>query len=160
MRVLSIVAFLLLVSPAAGGIGTSLDAVRKRYGNVVPIATDPDLPSYAFRSGHAVVEVVLAQKAVCRISVFFSETPRDKADVLLERFSGRSGWKFRPTDDSEFRKQFAPYNAAEPDSRFYVTDGVCALVKPDSGGAKLMVLIQTYDFPKFSAEGQKTRRRR
>ena len=74
----------------------------------------------------------------------------DTLEALLERFSGRPGWKSRPHDDPEFERQFSGYGVVT--DRFYVAGEVYALVRRDFGSSKLMLLIQTSDFLRYSAE--------
>jgi len=155
MRVLLSLTFVVLATSAIADIGASADSVKEKYGAMAEIKGVPT--SYAFRSDDLMVEFVFTP-SVSRINVFFLKTPQDTPEALLERFSGRSGWKRRPLDDPEFGRQFPDHRATDSGNRFYLADEVYALVKPDSGGAKLMLLIQTSDFLRYLNELRKNKK--
>jgi len=154
MRTLISATFALLVTPVIADIGASLESAREKYGAVAPIPGDA--PSYAFRQGDAIVELVLTPTLVSRINVFYSKTPADKPEILLERFAGRPGWKVRAIDDPEFQRQFADYGVVTDE--FYVAGEVYALVRRDFISSKLMLLIQTSDFPRYMAVHRKKKK--
>jgi hypothetical protein len=145
--------FVVMVTPLFAAIGASLDSVKGKYGGMAEIRGDP--PSYAFRTGDAVVEIVLTPATISRINVFYAKSPADALETLLERFSGRSGWKRRPIDDVEF-EQFPRYGVST--DQFYSAGEVYALVRREFGSSKLMLLIQTPDFLRYSAEVREKRK--
>ncbi len=154
MRALVFLVFLVLVAPLVAAIGTPFVSVKEKYGAGREIKGD--LPTYWFRSGGAMVEVVFTPTVVSRINVFYKETPPDTLETLLERFSGRPGWKSRPQDDPEFERQFVEYGDVA--DQFYVAGEVYALVRRNFGSAKLMLLIQTPEYVRFAAELRKKKK--
>ena len=148
MRAIVFMIFVVVVAPVAAAIGASLDSAKEKYDRMAEIKGEP--PSYAFRSGDAIIELVFTPTVVSRINVFYAHTPSDTLEALLERFSGRPGWKSRPHDDPKFERQFSGYGVVT--DRFYVAGEVYALVRRDFGSSKLMLLIQTSDFLRYSAE--------
>ncbi len=152
MRALLSLSFVVLATSAIADIGASLDSLKKKHGAVAKVGSDLHSTSYALQRGDLLVEFVLTPDTVSRLNVFFRTTPQDKPEALLEQFSGRSGWKRRPLTDPEFKKQFPDYSVTDTGNQFYVVGEVYALAKPDSGGAKLILLIQTSDFLRYVAE--------
>ena len=149
MRALITLTSVLVMNTAIAGIGDSLESAKKKYGAVVETSTyRPDLypTSYIFQAASAKIEVTPLPSAISRLDVFFASSPSEPVETLLERYSGRSGWKSRPLADAEFVREFPLFSTTTPKNRFFVADGVFALVQSDVGDHKLVIAIQSADY--------------
>jgi len=149
MRTLITLSTFLVMSSAIAGIGDSLDSAKKKYGAVVEVSTyRPDLypTSYIFQATGAKIEVTPLPSAISRLDVFFASSPSESVETLLERYSGRAGWKSRPLTDPEFAREFPLFSTTTSKNRFFVADGVFALVQSDVGDHKLVIAIQSADY--------------
>jgi hypothetical protein len=162
MRALLFFILFSLVNAAFASIGASLDSAKKKYGAVVEVSTyrsDLYPTSYAFRSGDAKIEVTPLPTAISRIDVFFDQSPSESSDVLLERYSGRGGWKSRPLSDPEFTREFPLFSTTDPRNAFFVADGVFALVQRNVGDHKLVLAIQSSDYLTLRDEYRKKQKK-
>lgn len=149
MRVLIALSTFLMINTAIAGIGDSLDSAKEKYGQVVEVSTyRPDLypTSYVFQATGAKIEVTPMPGAISRMDVFFARLPGEPVEALLERYSGRPGWKSRPLTDPEFAREFPHFSTATAKNRFFVAEGVFALVQSDVGDHKLVIAIQSADY--------------
>lgn len=149
MRALIAFTAALVMNSAIAGIGDSLDSAKKKFGAVVEVSTyRPDLypTSYIFQAADAKIEMTPLPSAISRLDVFFGSSPSESVEVLLERFSGRPGWKSRPLTDPEFAREFPLFSTTTPKNRFFVADGVFAFVQSDVGDHKLVIAIQSADY--------------
>ncbi|MBL9204693.1 MAG: hypothetical protein JNN01_06385 [Opitutaceae bacterium] len=149
MRALIALTSLLVMNTAIAGIGDSLESAKKKYGAVVEVSTyRPDLypTSYIFQSAGAKIEVTPLPRAISRLDVFYASLPSEPVEGLLERYSGRSGWKSRPLAEPEFAREFPLFSTTTSKNRFFVADGVFALVQSDVGDHKLVIAIQSADY--------------
>ena len=146
------------MSVASASIDDSLDALKKKYGDAEPNTYRPDLypTSYEFRRDGIKVSVTPFAKLAKKIDVFFDAAQAEPAEVLLERYSGRHGWKQLPTSDSAFAKHF-PLFSTEGRNSFYSCGGVVALVQRDVGLGKLILWIQTTDYPDLLAQSRRSK---
>lgn len=149
MRAIIALTTVLVMNTAIAGVGDSLDSAKKKYGAVVEVSTyRPDLypTSYIFQTTAAKIEVTPLPSAISRLDVFFSSSQSESIETLLERYSGRSGWTSRPLTDPEFAREFPLFSTTTPKNRFFVADGVFALVQSDVGDHKLVIAIQSADY--------------
>jgi hypothetical protein len=70
---------------------------------------------------------------------------------LLERYSGVSGWKKMPLSDPAFAKHFPLFSAKDSRNSFLVAASLMALAQRDVGFGKLVLWIQTNDYPELLA---------
>jgi hypothetical protein len=161
MRPLLTFALITIVNSAIASVGASLDSAKKTYGPVVEVSTyRPDLypTSYVFRSGDAKIEVTPLPSVISRIDVFFAKSPRETPETLLERYSGRTGWKSRPLSDPEFAREFPLFSTTAPGNLFFVADGIFALVQRDVGDHRLVLAIQAADYLNHLGEYRKKKK--
>jgi hypothetical protein len=162
MRALFFIVLFTLMSSAIASIGASLDSAKKKYGAVHEVSTyRPDLypTSYVFQTGDAKIEVTPLPSAISRMDVFFERTPSESPEVLLERYSGRAGWKSRPLSNPEFTREFPAFSTKDSRNAFFEADGVFALVQRDVGGHKLVLAIQSADYLKHLDEYRKKQKK-
>jgi hypothetical protein len=162
MRALFFIILFTHVNSAIASIGASLDSAKQKYGAVVEVSTyRPDLypTSYVFRSGDAKIEVTPLPNTISRIEVFFGRTPGESPEVLLERYSGRAGWKSRPLSDPEFAREFPLFDTTDSGNAFFVADGIFALVQRDVGDHKLVLAIQSADYLKQRDEYRRKKKK-
>lgn len=137
------------LSPAMAAIGDSLDAAKKKYGRVVEVNTyRPDLypTSYVFQVGDAQIHVTPLPQTVSRMDVFFATTPNETPEKLLERYSGRTGWKSSSRSAPAFEREFPHYSPTDSRNAFFVADGMFAMIQRDVGDHKLVIAIQSADY--------------
>ena len=161
MRAILTLTFAMIANSAVGSIGASLDSAKAKYGAVVKVSTyRPDLypTSYVFRNGDAKIEVTPLPSAISRLDVFLTKVPKETPEALLERFSGRSGWRSRPLSAPDFEREFPLFNPTDSANSFYVADRVYALLQRDVGDHRLVLMIQTADYLKHLGEYRKKKK--
>ncbi len=160
MRWLRSLYFFACMSAAFAGIDQSVDALKKKYGEAEANTYRPDLypTSYEFRFDGAKITITPFTNLAKKIDVFFEASQAASVEDLLERYSGRFGWKSVPTSDPAFAKQF-PLFSPEGRNSFYSCGRVVALVQRDVGFGKLVLWIQTSDYPDLLAQYRKAKKK-
>jgi hypothetical protein len=149
MRALLVLTLITFVNSALACIGDPLDCAKKKYGPVVEVSTyRPDLypTSFIFRSGTVKIEVTPLPDAIAHLNVFLASAPSESPEALLERYSGRTGWKSRPLSDPEFAREFPLFNTTSSRNAFFAAEGVFALVQREVGDHKLVLMIHSADY--------------
>ena len=152
MRALPTLVFIASMNLSFAGIGESLDAHKKNFGEVSEVSTyRPDLypTSYIFKKTGVTITVTPLPKVVTKMDVFFESLPSDPIETLLQHYSGVVGWKARDLSDASFKVQFPLFSTTDKRNSFYVADGVAALVQRDVGLGKLVLWIQKNDYQKL-----------
>lgn len=159
MTALRLLCFLASMNAALAGINEPLDALKRKFGDARANTYRPDLypTSFDFRQGSIKISVTPFAKVAKKIDVFFEDAPADSVETLLERYSGCSGWNQIPTSDPAFAKHFSSFST-EAGNSFYSCDGVLALVQRDVGFGKLVLWIQTRDYPELLATYRKSKK--
>jgi hypothetical protein len=159
MRAILLLSFLMSANAVSASIDASLEALRKTFGHAEANAYRPDLypTSYDFRQSGIKISATLLAKAAKKIDVFFDAAQPDPVEVLLERYSGRTGWKQLSTSDALFAKHFPLFSTDDRNS-FYSCGGVLALVQRDVGLGKLVLWIQTSDYPDLLAQYRRSKK--
>ena len=158
MHVLPTLIFFASMNLSFAGIGESLDAHKKKYGEVTEGSTyRPDLypTSYIFKKPGVTITVTPLPKVVTKVDVFFESEPSDPIEALLQRYSGVLGWQARDLSDPSFEVQFPLFSTTDKRNSFYVAEGVSALVQRDVGFGKLVLWIQKNDYQKLLQDYRK-----
>jgi hypothetical protein len=142
----------LTLSAAFGAIDDSVAVLTKKYGKPTPNTYRPDLypTSYIFKPRGSEITVTLLDDRAKKIDVFFVNVPVVTVETLLERYSGRKEWKPMPAPEPTFVAQFPQADAAAK-STAYTSGNLAALVQRDAGPGKLVLWIQTTDYPELLA---------
>jgi hypothetical protein len=147
------------MTAAFAGIDDSLATLAKKYGDAEANTYRPDLypTSYVYTQSGIKISVTPFAKVAKKIDVFFHDAQAEPIEVLLERYSGRPGWKQLPTTDPAFARHF-PLFSTEGGNSFYSCSSVIALVQRDVGFGKLVLWIQTADYPDLLMHYRKSKK--
>ncbi len=159
MRSLRLICFLATMSASFAGIDDSLDVLKKKYGVFEANMYRPDLypTSYVFKEKDVTITVAPFANVAKKIDVFFASAQADSVEALLERYSGRAGWKKFATSDPEFARHFPLFDPSR--NSYYATDSLRALVQRDVGLGKLVLWIQTSDYPELLGQYRHAKKR-
>ena len=161
MRSLRLLCFLATMSASFAGIDDSLDVLKKKYGEFEANSYRPDIypTSYVFKEKAVAITVTPFAQAAKKVDVFFEAAQAEPIEALLERYSGRPGWKKLPTSDPEFGRHFPLFSTEEGRNSYYATDSLRALVQRDVGFGKLVLWIQTSDYPELLAQYRRAKKK-
>jgi hypothetical protein len=131
------------------GIDDSLDSLKRKYGVSEANTYRPDLypTSYVFKEENVTITITPFAQIAKKVDVFFDAAPPESVETLLERYSGVSGWEKRPLSDPTFTKHFPLFSTKDSRNSFLVAGSVMALAQRDVGSGKLVLWIQTNDYP-------------